>query len=163
MLVSLFSMFCYNCKQDGPTASVKVHGTMATVHQQCGKCGGTFRWCSQPLVLGRFPAGNILLSFSALMAGVSISRILLMFKHMGVAVYSARTFFRHQTKFIFPVILKYWETYRTDLIGKIKDMANVSWCGDGRFDSMGHSAKYGARIRKFEINTKHFYDILACR
>ena len=27
---------------------------------------------------------------------------------------------------------------------RVKDMKDVVWSGDGRFDSMGHLAKYGA-------------------
>ena len=63
---------------------------------------------------------------------------------MGLSMISARTFFLHQTKFLFPAILLYWENYRSNLISKIKSMNDVVWSGDGRFDSMGHSAKYGA-------------------
>lgn len=122
---------------------MKAHGTMVTVYQNCNHCGGTFKWHSQPLVLGRYPAGNILLSFAILMAGASISKILLVFKHMGLAVFTARAFYQHQAKFLFPVILKHWETYTAALVGRVKVLQDVSWCGDGRFDSMGHSAKYG--------------------
>ena len=78
------------------------------------------------------------------MAGASISKILLVFRHMGLAVYSPRTFFVHQKSFLFPIILSYWERYRASLIAQLKNVANVVWSGDGRFDSMGHSAKYGA-------------------
>ena len=38
---------------------------------------------------GRYPAGNVLLSFSILMAGVSIRKILLVSKHMGLSAFSA--------------------------------------------------------------------------
>lgn len=144
MLLALFSKFCFNCKSDEPLVSMKEYGTMVTVEQHCKKCCKMYRWQSQPLVLGKYPAGNILLSFSVLMAGGSISKILLIFKHMGLAVYSARTFFRHQTKFLFPVILKHWTTCRNTMIGQLKKVPRASWCGDGRFDSMGHNAKYGA-------------------
>ena len=78
------------------------------------------------------------------MAGASISKVLLVMRHMGLCAYSARTFLVHQKNFLFPVILNYWEQYRASLVGKLKNMANVVWSGDGRFDSMGHSAKYGA-------------------
>ena len=30
------------------------------------------------------------------------------------------------------------------ILGKVKNKGSVVWSGDGRFDSMGHSAKYGA-------------------
>ena len=118
---------------------------MVTVWQHCPKCGeNAFKWQSQPLVLGKYPAGNILLSFSVLMAGASVSKVLLVFRHMGLCVYNVRTYFIHQKKFLFPVILQYWEKYQAALVENIKEMKDVVWCGDRRFDSMGHSAKYGA-------------------
>lgn len=121
------------------------NGTMVTVVQHCNVCQGKpFTWRSQPFVLGRYPAGNILLSFAVLMAGASISKVLLVFKHMGLAAYSPRTFFYHQNRFVFPTILLYWETYQQSLIQSLKNIGETVWCGDGRFDSMGHSAKYGA-------------------
>ena len=90
---------------------------------------------------GKYPAGNVLLSLAVLMAGASISKILLVFRHMGLVCYSARTFFKHQGSFLFPAVIHHWECYQTELLNKVKD---VVWAGDGRYDSMGHSAKYGA-------------------
>ena len=111
--------------------------------KNCGSKG--FQWRSQPLVLSRYPAGNILLSYAILMAGGSVAKVLLVCRHMGLAVYSVRTFFVHQAKFLFPVILQFWETYmyQAKLISHLKTIKNVTWCGDGRFNSMGHCAKYG--------------------
>ena len=78
------------------------------------------------------------------MAGASISKILLVFKHMKLCAYNIRTFFYHQSRFLFPAILKHWEEYQSSLMSKIKSSTDeVEWAGDGRFDSMGHSAKYG--------------------
>lgn len=118
-------------------------GTMVTVNQNCQSCKKNFKWRGQPFILGRYPAGNLLLSFAVLMAGASIGKILLVFKHMGLSVYESRTFFYHQSRFLFPVVLKYWENYQAGLFAKIKDLEDAVWSGDGRFDSMGHSAKYG--------------------
>ena len=144
-LLTLFSLFCLNCKAEKPQVSMKQNGTMVTVQQHCTFCQGkSFTWRSQPFLFGKHPAGNILLSFSVLMAGATISKILLLFKHMGVSVYKARTFFYHQNRFIFPTILHHWEQYRSSMISSIKNVKDTVWCGDGRFDSMGHSAKYGA-------------------
>ena len=142
--MTLFTMFCFTCKGAGPSVTMKTLGTMVTVTQHCLKCKQTFEWNSQPLVHGKIPAGNLLLSFAILMAGASISKTLLIFRHMGLCVLSARTYFRHQRDFLFPTVLHYWETYRADLINKLKTLKDVVWTGDGRFDSMGHSAKYGA-------------------
>lgn len=129
VLMSLFSMFCFKCKGESSSVSMKVRGTMATVQQHCNKCGETFKWHSQPLGLGRYPAGNLLLSFAVLTAGASVIKILLVFKHMGLAGYSARTYYHHQTKFLFAVILRHWETCKASMIGIVKSMTNVSWCG----------------------------------
>ena len=121
------------------------NGTMVTVVQHCYACGTkSFKWRSQPYVFGRYPAGNLLLSFATLMAGASIGKIILVFKHMGLAVYTSRTFFYHQSKFICPTILTHWESYQSKLVNSLRNITDPVWCGDGRFDSMGHSAKYGA-------------------
>ena len=144
-ILALFSLICFKCRGEGPKVSMQKNGTMVTVTQCCGNCGpNAFMWRSQPLVLGRYPAGNILLSFAILMAGASVSKVLLVLKHLGICIYSARTYFVHQSKFLFPAILTHWERYRTNLVNQLKRKGEVIWCGDGRFDSMGHSAKYGA-------------------
>ena len=137
-------MFCFKCKEVGPSVTMKSFGTMVAVTQHCMKCKQSYEWQSQPTVHGKIPAGNLPLSFAILMAGASISKTLLIFCHMGLSVYAARTYFRHQRDFLFPVILHYWEIYRANLVKQLKTLKDVVWTGDGRFDSMGHSAKYGA-------------------
>ena len=145
MLFSIFSQFCFKCKSNKPSVDAVKNGTMITFIQNCPQCGdGAFKWRSQPLILGKYPAGNIMLSFGILMAGASVSKVLLILKHVGMSAFNIRTFFSHQKRFILPAILKHWESYREGLLNKVKLMDNLSWCGDGRFDSMGHSAKYGA-------------------
>ena len=67
-----------------------------------------------------------------------------MFRHLGLLVISMRTFFQHQRKYLFPSVLLQWEKHRSSLIEEIKNIEDAQWSGDGRFDSMGHSAKYGA-------------------
>ena len=57
--------------------------------------------------------------------------------------YTARTFFLHQKKFLFPTIPHYWGQYQARLVNDLKGMKRLVWGGDGRFDSMGHNAKYG--------------------
>lgn len=79
MLECFFTLFCFKCKDKGPNVSMKQDGTMVTVMQTCANCGDNFVWRSQPLVLGKYPAGNILLSFAILMPGASVNKILLIF------------------------------------------------------------------------------------
>ena len=108
MFLSLFTMVCFKCKKSEPTATMKQRGPMVVVSQHCTTCGdNAFSWRSQPLIFGKYPAGNMLLSFGVLMAGASISKVLLVMRHMGLCGYSARTF---------PVILNYWEQYRACLL-----------------------------------------------
>ena len=111
---------------------------MVIVNQHCTSCGEeSFEWKSQPMALicGKCPAVNVVLSFAVLMAGASISKVLLVFKHMGLSAYSARTFFFHQRNFLFPVVIDYWERYQADLLSKLKAMKDVVWSGDRRVDS----------------------------
>ena len=118
---------------------------MLTMVQKCSNCDpkDPFVWRSQPFIKGKHPAGNLMLSFSMLMSGVNINQALLMFKHLGLHVITARTYFKHQNKFHFPSILTHWKNYQSDLCEKLLSNKASSWSGDGRFDSMGHSAKYG--------------------
>ncbi|PFX11714.1 THAP domain-containing protein 2 [Stylophora pistillata] len=134
MVLHIFTLFCFKCKESSPTATMKQDGTIVTVTQSCSKCHDNYIWKSQPTVLGKYPAGNILLSFAVLMAGASINKLLLVFRHIGLHVFSARTYFRHQKSFLVPVVLHHWETYQANLISKIRKLKNVAWTGDGRFD-----------------------------
>jgi solute carrier family 8 (sodium/calcium exchanger) len=145
-LVELFGRFCFNCKAENPKVQVKHIGSMATVVQACSKClMENFTWRSQPMVMGRYAAGNIMTSFGILMSGINISQAMLMFRHMNLATISVRTYHIHQSTHLFPAVLKHWEVYQSGLIEEVKDSGEESqtWSGDGRFDSMGHSAKYG--------------------
>ena len=73
-LLCLFSLFCFKCKRDQPNVTMKQRGTMVIVNQHCMICGdNSFSWKSQPMMFnGRYPAGNVLLSFSILMAGALV-------------------------------------------------------------------------------------------
>ena len=170
-LFSLFTMFCFHCCAPEPCAEGTICGSMITIVQACKICGPLrkFIWRSQPLVLGKYPAGNIMTSFGMLMSGVNINQTLLMFKHVGLPSISRRTFCYHQRKFHFPMIQKVWNAYQDDLLKQIKQVDGSTWSGDGRFDSMGHSTKYGtyslynnniSKIAHFELLQVQFSHIL---
>ena len=92
--------------------------------QLCKLCNETMSWKSQPHLLGKFPAGNIFLSFGILSAGASTTKFLRVFKHMGLLGYNQVTY--------------YYQKILYSLNGK-----EVILAGDGMHDSLGHSAKYG--------------------
>lgn len=68
-LLKLFQV-CHHCLTPSPTiTALRQTGTMVTVETYCQKCKKKFSWNSQPFMLGKFAAGNLLLSFGILCAG----------------------------------------------------------------------------------------------
>ena len=57
---------CNLCFASNPLLSISQSGTMLTIKSTCSKCNDVFTWTSQPHMLGKFPAGNLLLSFAIL-------------------------------------------------------------------------------------------------
>ncbi|KAK2555857.1 hypothetical protein P5673_022506, partial [Acropora cervicornis] len=46
---------------------------------------------------------------------------------------------------LFPTIYIYWQKYQSTMLSKLKALRDgIVIAGDGRHDSMGHSAKFGA-------------------
>ena len=66
------------------------------------------------------------------------------FRHVILAVFSFRTYFRHQWNYIFPTVLHYWEMNKAELVEKLKKVKNVVWTDDEWFDSMSRSENNGA-------------------
>lgn len=140
-LLQLFN-FCHLCLSPSPSIRIKQTGTMITVDTSCSHCKRVFSWNSQPSVLGKFPAGNLLLSFGILCAGASVKKILLVFKHINLLTYHESTYYYQQKHLLIPSIWKYWQTYQLSLVESLSGK-EVVLAGDARHDSMGHSAKYG--------------------
>jgi len=98
-LLMLFK-FCHICKADNPMIETFRRGTMVEVrtichNQDCPK--KEYTWKSQPeMISTRMPAANFLLCFAILLSGNSASKVLQMFKHMGLSCFSLRTYFTHQ-------------------------------------------------------------------
>ena len=99
LLLSLFK-FCPSCKSDGVLETHTKVGTMLEVKTVCGNpvCKNKENvWRSQPTMPNtRIFAGNLLLSFGILVAGTSATKVLNVFKHMGLACISLPTFYTHQ-------------------------------------------------------------------
>ena len=107
-LMLLFE-FCHLCLFPNPKVAVTQTGTMLSIVTECSKCGETYTWKSQPDLMGRFPAGNLLLSFAVLCAGASIRKVLLVFRHVGVLSYHLLW---HSGKNIKANYWNSWETKR---------------------------------------------------
>lgn len=86
--------FCHTCKADNPMI-----GTEAVVKTTCTnpECQKQNTWYSQLLMPGyRIPAGNFLLCQCILLTGGSATKVIRMFKHMGLGCVSLNTFFKYQ-------------------------------------------------------------------
>ena len=138
----LLFQYCHYCLTPNPETVCTQTGTLLTIKAKCSSCQEIFTWESQPFLMGKFPAGNLLLSFATLCAGASIKKMLTVFRHMGVLVYNEPTNYYHQRHLLIPTIISFWRKYQTKLLDSLKGK-EVVLAGDGRHDSMGHSAKYG--------------------
>ena len=98
-LLLLFSI-CPECKSAKPAVETCCSGTMVKVttncfNPHCTKPENT--WKSQPQMTGtKMAAANFLLCFSTLVSGASPSKILLVFKNMGLACFTLKTYNKHQ-------------------------------------------------------------------
>ncbi|XP_066272311.1 uncharacterized protein [Branchiostoma lanceolatum] len=144
-LVHLFSVLCSCplCPCRKLIWLCKEVGTYLKVTFKCEDCSYRWTWRSQPS-FGRTAAGNILLSSSILFSGASVTKVLRVLSHMGVAVISARSFFRHQEQVLFKAVHTLWNQRQFWMLTVLEAEGEPLVCGgDGRADSPGHSAKYG--------------------
>ncbi|KAK3745840.1 hypothetical protein QZH41_014931 [Actinostola sp. cb2023] len=153
-LLLLFK-FCHWCKDDDPLVEVSQLGTEVIVKTICKnpkcanpKCANKeITWNSQPTLPGwpGLPAGNFLLCMAILLTGGSVTKVTQMFAHMGLGCISLNTYFKHQRTKLFPTIHVYWKRCQKKMLDGLKVIeGGIVVAGDGRHDSMGHSAKYGA-------------------
>ena len=119
---------CNLCLASNPQFSVTQTSTMLSVKSVCSNCDRTYIWKSPPCLLGKFPTGNLLLSFAILCVGASVGKVILVFKHIGLLSYGEATYYYHQRHLLSPSIVK---------IIKSLNWKDVILAGDGRHDSMG--------------------------
>ena len=98
-LLLLFK-FCPYCKADNPLVEARRTGTGVVITTNCShpKCGRRQDvWRSQPYMPDTMVnAGDFLLCFAILLSGGSASKVINLFKHMGLSSISLATFFQHQ-------------------------------------------------------------------
>ncbi|XP_078690674.1 uncharacterized protein LOC144921496 [Branchiostoma floridae x Branchiostoma belcheri] len=144
-LVQLFSVWC-SCPSCGCRRLVwdsKEVGTYLQVVFTCKGCSYQGTWRSQPY-FGRTAAGNMLLSSSILFGGASVTKVLRVLSHMGVAIISVRSYFRHQQQVLFRAVQKLWRERQFWMLTVLQAEGEPIVCGgDGRADTPGHCAKYG--------------------
>ena len=115
----LLFQHCHLCFSANPALSVTQTGTMLTIQSSCSRCSDTFILQSRPYLIGKFPAGNLLLSFAILCAGASVNIVLLVFRHMGMLIYSQPTCYYHQEHLLIPAITSFWCSYLAKIINSL--------------------------------------------
>lgn len=132
------------CKECGQNACVKLKsfvGTMIVVDVQC--ClGHEYTWRSQ-LCSNAMPWGNLLLSAAILYSGGSPARILTMFNHLKVPVFTTKTYSNLQYSYLVPSVLRTWDLHQAEYLTEVQGQS-LCLGGDGRCDSPGHTAKFGS-------------------
>lgn len=140
----LIFKLCDLCRGPADAVVWKTLGTMVRIRKQCRECGSIVFWDSQSFI-NSIPEGNLRLSAGILFSGSKPSQALRVFKHIKCPVISLRSFTRHQSRWLHPVINRVWKRKQEDMISGLKEIGvPVNLGGDGRSDSPGHSAKYGS-------------------
>ena len=133
--------FCVDCGATVTEMSFVCHGSQLSVKTTCMKNHAS-TWSSQPFIK-RAAVGNLLISSSVLFTGNTFTRLQNFASCLGLKFLSERVFYRHQDRYLFPVINDAWEKEGASVIEELSTRAIVNLSGDGRCDSPGHSAKYG--------------------
>ena len=142
-LLMLFAT-CKFCSSASVDIKRSLNGSLLRIKQYCGRCKQMWCWDSQPFI-GNIPAGNILTSAAILYSGSLPTKALRIFQILKCPSISTTTFFRHQNKYLQPVIEQTWSKYQSSLLQSISSQSwNLFLSGDGRADSPGHSAKFGS-------------------
>ncbi|XDV25962.1 hypothetical protein PO909_029784 [Leuciscus waleckii] len=95
-------------------------------------------------VVGSTPVGNLLLSASLYFSGASFFQMKKVFESMHLKMFKYRTFRRHASMYLEPLIIYKWKKEQVDLVKDLCEADKVIIGGDMRADSPGHSAKYGS-------------------
>ena len=139
-LLELFQT-CNKCLAPSAPRVEKAVGSMIVIVSKCLK-GHKKTWASQRCD-GKLPWGNMLCAAGTLFTGSNPARVAAFFKHIGVQYMSLRTYYKIQRVYLAPAVNRCWENEQLSLLQSLQGKA-IALGGDGRCDSPGHSAKYGA-------------------
>ena len=139
----LLFRFCHLSFFPNPVVSMRQTGTMVTIEAKCCNCNEVFEWKSQPFILSKTTCWQPFTEFlQCCVLEVPSRKFYWSFKHMGVLAFHEPTFYYHHRHFLIPSVVSFWRKYQKKILESIKGK-EVVLAGDGRHDSMGHSAKFG--------------------
>ena len=133
----------YDCTVDmSDTVKDCSFGTILRVSVFCINGHLIHRWLSQPLI-GKMPAGNLLVSAVTLFCGQTYTHIAQFAEFMNLKFITESTFTTIQREYLMPVIQHTCSLLQAKLLDKIKSTnRTLQLAGDGRCDSPVLSAKY---------------------
>ena len=140
-LLLLISKFCFECGSQLTERKVRFRGATVLFDYVCSG-GHRDTWQSSPSS-HRNSHLNSLLSFCVTLSGIRFTA----FKHFmelsEIPFISQSVFDGHRKKWLFPVILKMYNTQKSLVISRLKALGNkLAICGDAQYDSPGFTAKY---------------------
>ncbi|XP_044141617.1 uncharacterized protein LOC122931608 [Bufo gargarizans] len=115
-------------------------GSAVIIRGSCRSGHSSLLWHTQPKI-GRFWSGNVLLAASILCSGLNFQKVHELFGIFGLSTFSETTYYRYQTKFLFPAIDIAWKQEKQKIHEDLNGLP-ICLAGDGQCDSPGHSAKY---------------------
>ena len=107
------------------------------------------KWASSDILCNKkgnvIYANNVTLAAAILISGNSYKKVQLMFNAAHILLTSCASYYRIQKTCAKPVITEIWGKMHELIVNACGNEAAVL-CGDGRNDSPGHSARFGAYI-----------------
>ncbi|XP_071972400.1 uncharacterized protein [Engystomops pustulosus] len=140
VLMKVHCQFDPNCKNRVKTIKKTFQGSFFRVTGQCFG-GHKFHILESQPKIKNYASGNLLLAASILFSGLNFQKVAELFEIFGLVGISQTSYYRYQTKFLFPVIDYAWKENQKINQDKISKKG-LCVAGDGQCDSPGHSAKY---------------------
>ncbi|KAK7490536.1 hypothetical protein BaRGS_00018139, partial [Batillaria attramentaria] len=134
---------CRKCSSICQVMRKGVEGTAVEYCCSCEHCNHKFTWTSQPYSK-RLPLGNLVLAAAVFFTACSPSRLITLFKSASIAIFGQTTYNSLQGAYLVPAVRSVWARCQEKLFASRPRARPVKLAGDGRCDSPGHCAKYGA-------------------
>ncbi|XP_070211159.1 uncharacterized protein [Littorina saxatilis] len=134
---------CRKCSSICQVMRKGVEGTAVEYCCSCEHCNHKFTWTSQPYSK-RLPLGNLVLAAAVFFTACSPSRLITLFKSASIAIFGQTTYYSLQGAYLVPAVRNVWARCQEKLFAARPRARPVKLAGDGRCDSPGHCAKYGA-------------------
>lgn len=130
--------FCPQCGANIISTVKCVSGFSLTVRYICLMFHNNI-WQSSPIFNGR-PLINYTFPAATLLSGIGYTQLATLATLVNMPKLSETQFGRNNKAWLYPVIVETYKDHQEKLLDTLKDVSALTICGDGAFDSPGHSA-----------------------